>query len=96
MTEWKQLKAGDRIELGLLQLDIAGHSKFDESEHILQRSKAMFRSHIQGLMEIRGGRLFNWAGDGGAFMFLTEREEGFENLVFSGLPSSFERATVYQ
>ncbi len=85
MNNWDSIKNGDRIELGLLQVDIAGHSKFSDNERILQKIKSLFRNQVEGIVKTRGGRLFNWAGDGGSFMFLTGDNDRFEQLVSSGL-----------
>lgn len=83
MAEWDSLKNGDRVELALVQVDIAGHSKLAGTDRALMQAKAIFRKQMQGIAETRGGRLFSWAGDGGAFMFLTGDGGGFDDLAFS-------------
>jgi hypothetical protein len=40
---------------------------------------------MEGIAAIHGGRLFAWAGDGGAFMFLIGEGEGFDALVLSAI-----------
>lgn len=85
MANWNTLKKGTRVELGLLQIDIAGHSKFQDSDRILKLMKGLFRKQIEGIALSREGKLFNWAGDGGSFMFLTGEGEGFDDLVFSAI-----------
>ncbi|MGK7897733.1 MAG: hypothetical protein AB4372_29980 [Xenococcus sp. (in: cyanobacteria)] len=85
MSNWDQIENGSRIEIGLLQVDIAGHSSFQDSDRILHETKELFRKHSEGIAKIRNGKLFNYAGDGGSFMFLTGKGEGFEDLVFSAI-----------
>lgn len=84
MKQWDDLRSDDRVELGLLQIDIAGHSRLQASDKTLKEAKSLFRKLVEGIVKIRGGRLFNWAGDGGSFMFLTGGGEGFDSMVLSG------------
>jgi len=85
MAKWDTLSNGDRVELALVQVDIAGHSKLQGTDRALMQAKSIFRDQMQGIAESRGGRLFNWAGDGGAFMFLTGGGGGFDDLAFSAI-----------
>lgn len=85
MAEWGSLKNGERVELALVQVDIAGHSKLEGTDRALMKAKSIFRDQMQGIAESRGGRLFNWAGDGGAFMYLTGGGGGFDDLAFSSI-----------
>jgi class 3 adenylate cyclase len=85
MATWENIHDGERIELGIVQVDIAGHSKLGGSDRALHNAKSIFREQMEGIARSRNGRLFNWAGDGGAFMFLTGSGEGFDDLVFSAI-----------
>ncbi len=85
MANWDDLSDGDRIELGLVQVDIAGHSQLPGADRALKQAKSIFRSQMESIAIGRNGRLFNWAGDGGAFMFLTGAGEGFDDLAFAAL-----------
>jgi hypothetical protein len=80
-----QLMNGQRVELALLHLDIAGHSSLPGTDRALQAAKTMLRRQAEGIASIRGGKLFQWAGDGGAFMFLTGGGEGFDDLAFTAI-----------
>lgn len=76
---------GQRVELALLHLDIAGHSSLPGTDRALQAAKLMLRKQAEGIASIRGGKLFQWAGDGGAFMFLTGDGEGFDDVAFTAM-----------
>ena len=69
----------------MLDLDIAGHSSLPGTDLALQAAKVMLRKQAEGIASIRGGKLFQWAGDGGAFMFLTGNGEGFDDVAFTAM-----------
>ena len=81
---WDSL-SDERVEFGLLQLDIVGHSHIDASDRALKMAKDRFRAEIEGIAFYHNGKLFSWAGDGGCFMFLTGDGEGFNTLVRTAL-----------
>ncbi len=85
MNGWNAIRNGNRVELGLLHIDIAGHSGFQDTDRVIKNAKATFRRQVEGLVRIRHGRLFNWAGDGGAYMFLVQSGDGFNDLVLSAI-----------
>jgi hypothetical protein len=85
MKTWTDLNDGDRVELGIVQVDIAGHSQLPGSDRALQKAKSIFRTQMESIATGRNGRLFNWAGDGGSFMFLTGAGDGFDDLAFASL-----------
>lgn len=80
-TDWNNIRNGERIELGLVQVDIAGHSKIIVSERDLKAARDILRKEMERIAFTYGGKLFHWAGDGGSFMFLTGDGEGFNTLV---------------
>jgi hypothetical protein len=98
---WRNTRKGARVELGLIQVDIVHHSQLVGSDHTLQEAKSIFREHMEGIACIRKGKLFNWAGDGGAFMFLMGTRGSFNMLGFSAiqmlinLPAINEEITMY-
>lgn len=85
MSKWESISDGDRVELGLAQVDIVGHSDLVGSDRALKEAKSIFRDQMVGVARSRNGRLFNWAGDGGSFMFVTGAGEGFDDVVFSAI-----------
>jgi hypothetical protein len=85
MDTWEELQNGNRVELALLQVDIAGNSQLGDNDRILQNAKSRFRRQVEGLTQARGGKLLNWAGDGGSFMFLTGDGEGFDDMAFTAI-----------
>jgi len=70
MKGWKRIRDGQCVELGLIQIDIVGHSQIRGNDRDLQEAKGIFRTQMETIVYARGGKLFNWAGDGGSFMFL--------------------------
>lgn len=73
-----------RIELALLHADIVGHSQLAASEAAKKEMKLIFRAAIEKVAIAHGGKLFNWAGDGGSYMFLTSGQ-GFNELVSAAI-----------
>jgi len=100
MATWENIREGERVELGLVQVDIVGHSQLVGSDRTLQEAKSIFREQMEGIALSRQGRPFHWAGDGGAFMFLTGTGHGFDDLGFSAiqmlqnLPAISEEITI--
>jgi len=82
-ARWSSLKSGERHEFVCLQIDIAGHSKLDDSERILHEVKGRFHKHIAGRVAIHDGQPFKWEGDGGAFLFLSTEGRAFDESVYA-------------
>src|SRR5205085_811357 len=72
---------GDRVELALLQIDIAGHSTIPGTDRALQSAKETVQGYAEGIAAIHGGKRFGYAGDGGVFMFRTGKGEGVDQMV---------------
>jgi hypothetical protein len=83
--EWESLRSGERAEIGLVQVDIVGHSRIEASERTLKKVKDIFFDEIERIAIAHDGKLFKWEGDGGSFMFLTRDGEGFNRLVKAAL-----------
>lgn len=83
--KWERIRTGERIELGLVQVDIVGHSKIPAGDLTLKKAKDIFSDEIRRIAIALGGKLFAWAGDGGSFMFLMGDGEGFNTLVSAAL-----------
>src|SRR5260370_145644 len=45
MSDWSTLRDGDLVQLGVLQIDIEGHSKLQGTDRSLKDTKAMLRRH---------------------------------------------------
>ena len=84
-TEWESLSNGERTEIGLVQVDIEGHSKIKANERNLKKAKDIFSDEIERIAVAHGGKLFKWEGDGGSFMFLMRDGENFNRLVKAAL-----------
>jgi hypothetical protein len=85
MKSWESLSRGERLEVGLIQADIAGHSMLYGSDQDLKHAKDILRSSLESITFSRGGKLFDWAGDGGSFMFLISAEQGFDSFCFAAI-----------
>ncbi len=82
MKDWKKIADGERVELGLLQIDIAGHSQIRARLRTLMDAKQIFHERLESIATARGGRLFKWEGDGGVFMFQIGDRSGSDTLGF--------------
>ncbi len=91
---WDSIRENTRVEMGLVQVDIAGHSKLAGSDRTLSEAKSIFQKQMEAIANSRGGRRFNWAGDGGSFMFLTADGEGFNDLVFSAMQMLYNMPAI--
>ncbi len=83
MDAWSDLTTGSNVTLGIIQVDIAGHSKLTGPAFEIQKSKEIFRRHVENIVDDYDGRLFNWAGDGGAYMFRIQKGDEYANMVFA-------------
>jgi hypothetical protein len=84
-TKWERLSNGERVELGLVQIDIVGHSRINASERTLKFARDILCEETERIAVAYGGKRFAWAGDGGIFMFLTGDGEGFNTLINAAL-----------
>lgn len=84
-TGWESLRNEDRIELCLVQIDIVEHSKIRENSLAVKTAKGIFSDEIKSIASAHEGKLFDWAGDGGIFQFLTKDGKGFIAAVTSAL-----------
>jgi len=85
MSDWSTLRDGDLVQLGVLQIDIEGHSKLQGTDRSLKDTKAMLRRHAEAIVGMRGGKVLNYAGDGGSFMFLLSTGAVYDDLVFTAI-----------
>ena len=84
-ADWESVRDGERAEIGLLQIDIEGHSRIKASERNLKKAKDTFSDGVEKIAVAHGGKLFKWEGDGGSFMFLMRDGENFNRLVRAAL-----------
>lgn len=69
MHSWDNIANGQRIEIGLVQIDIAGSSRIEGPAESVKLLKDILRRETTSIVDRKGGKPFPWAGDGGAFMF---------------------------
>jgi hypothetical protein len=62
-------KTGHFYPFACLQIDIAGHSRLNDTERTIHSAKDRFHRLITGLVANYGGVPLGWKGDGGAFLF---------------------------
>lgn len=84
-TRWEDLSNGQRVELGLVQIDIVGHSRIVADPSTLKKAKDIFSDEMAGIAAAHGGALFKWEGDGGSFKFHTRKGKVFNELVGAAL-----------
>jgi len=73
--------------VGLILVEIAYHSRMysDYSDQEINCVKELVRNTYHAVAELRGGRLFSWEGDGGAFLFPIESHENFDNCGLTAI-----------
>lgn len=81
MTDWDNVAAGSIVWMGLIQIDIAGHSKLPGTSEQISKAKEILRHHVEKIVAAYGGRLFKWEGDGGAYMFLIQHGSAYAEMV---------------
>jgi hypothetical protein len=85
MATWGQARRGQRVLLGLVHIDIAGSSSLRGTGRARKEAKSIFRDSMEAIAGKRGGKLFSWAGDGGAFMFWTGLGKAFDDLALAAI-----------
>src|SRR3954471_21424223 len=84
---WQEIEPSQRIEVALVQVDIARNTGLC-AKYSHQNMKTVYdlvRTHCRSISELRGGKLFKWDGDGGAFMFLIEDNSSFANCALAAI-----------
>src|SRR5262245_32903893 len=84
---WQAIVPNQRLEIGLVQVDIAYHSTLYSgySDRDMPSVQSCVRDALHAFAELRGGKLYSWDKDGGAFMFLIEGDDSFDNLCFAAI-----------
>jgi hypothetical protein len=84
---WQALAPRQRVEIVLVQVLIAYPSWMysDYSDAELECVKGIVKDAFHTIAEVRGGKLHSWGGDGGAFMFLIEDGDSFDNACLAAV-----------
>ena len=87
VQHWQAVVPGRRIEIGLVQVRIAYHRRLSPgySDQEMKGVKDTVRNSFHAIAEAGGGKLFSWDGDGGAFMFLIEANDSFDNCCLAAI-----------
>src|SRR5438128_2715525 len=87
IKHWQSTVPSQRVEIGLVQVDIAYHGKLYSaySDQEMECVKELVRNSFHAIAELRGGRLFCWGPDGGAFLFPIEDDDSFNNCCLSAI-----------
>lgn len=64
---WSSLRDGQEYTFGLLQLDLANHSKWRGSESSKQKTKQNLRRYVSSIASLYEFKELSWPGDGGVF-----------------------------
>src|SRR5580704_2061529 len=83
-THWQSISA-EQVEIGLVHVDISYHRDPDSDSLQLEELKDLLRDCFQTVAEHWGGKLFSWDRHGGAFMFLVEDRESFDNCCLAAI-----------
>jgi hypothetical protein len=78
--KWHARKA-QPVEVGLIQVNIGGHSRpFDRfADLIVKRAKEILKDDLIRKAEYRGGKLASWEEDAGTFLFMIEGPDSLNN-----------------
>ena len=78
---WKTLNRELKYEFGMMQVDIAGHSKWSGNIQDQQKTKERLKLFIEGIASVcYDAEKLGWQGDGGQFIFLI-RNQNVDSLV---------------
>ena len=82
---WNSLHVGGVYVFGMLQFDTVGHSALEGSIYDIQETKNNLAKHVSAILSVHDGALLNWAGDGGAYLFLMKDPQSNDAMVTGAL-----------
>ncbi len=79
--KWHSIRNDQRVEIGLVQVDIGDRGKhYDQiTDLLLTSAKDELKDALVRSAERRGGKLASWVDDGGTFMFQIDGPDSFHN-----------------
>jgi hypothetical protein len=87
IKHWQAILPSQRIEIGLVCVKITYDRRVvaDYSDQDMKYVNEIVRDSFHSIAERRGGKLFSWDADGGAFMFLIEGDDSFDNCCLAAI-----------
>lgn len=86
LVDWAAaLGKGARRVFGFLQVDIVSHSTLPGADRRISDTRDNFHKQVLGILTSHGGQELNWAGDGGAYLFLIDQSIEFDRMVTGAL-----------
>jgi hypothetical protein len=85
--KWQSIRNEQRVEVGLVQVDIGGRSEAVDrfTGLALKRAKDVLRDALLRSAEEHGGKLSSWEEDGGTFIFLIDDPDSFNNCCLAAI-----------
>ncbi len=90
--KWQSTPKDQRVEIGLVQVDIAAQtSHHDHSVNlILKRAKDALKDALVATAERRGGKLSSWKDDSGTFMFPIDSPDSLDNCCLAAIQMLYQ------
>ena len=87
IQHWQSIAPSEHVEIGLVHVEIAYHCQADSDDSALQIEylKNLLRECFHTVAEHQGGKLFSWDANGGAFMFLVEDRDSYDNCCLAAI-----------
>jgi hypothetical protein len=85
LKDWQSINTHEQVEIGLVHVEIAYHRNHDSRSLQHEELKDLLRDCFQTVAEHWGGKLFSWERHGGAFMFLVEGRESYDNCCLAAI-----------
>jgi hypothetical protein len=96
--KWPSIRKDQRVEIGLVQVDIGAHSKqYDHfTDLVLKRAKDVLKDALVTSAEGRGGQLASWEDDSGTFLFLIDGPDSLNNCCLAAMEMLEQLPSVKQ
>src|ERR1700685_1847410 len=85
VKRWQSIGAQEQVEIGLVHVAITYHRHADSDSLHHEELKDLLRDCFQTVAEHWGGKLFSWDRHGGAFMFLIEGHESYDQCCLAAV-----------
>jgi len=85
LNQWQSIPVNEQVEMGLVYVEIIYHRQAHLDSLQLEDLKDLLRDCFQTVAEHWGGKLFSWDRHGGAFMFLVEDSQSYDNCCLSAI-----------
>ena len=85
--EWEAMVPGQRLQVCLIQIEVSYHRELRSgySAQDMESVRTVVANALLAIAELRGGRLHTWDDEGGVFLFLADRYDGFDNCCLTAI-----------